>query len=109
LVKDFENENKGSRHKFISENGRYIYHVAIIDYLQAYDLEKKAENFLKIWLYQRDGKLISACHPTVYAGRFHDFMKTHVVINGKNRHVDNGILKAIMNRRFQYKVDPKFE
>lgn len=40
LIKDFDQENKGSRHKFISENGKYIYHVALIDYLQAYNLEK---------------------------------------------------------------------
>jgi len=24
---------KGTRHKYISENGKFIYHVAIIDYL----------------------------------------------------------------------------
>ncbi len=40
MIKDFDQENKGSRHKFISENGKYIYHVALIDYLQAYNLEK---------------------------------------------------------------------
>ena len=50
LIQDFDNENKNSRHKFISENGKYIYHVAIIDYLQAYDFEKKAENFAKVWI-----------------------------------------------------------
>ena len=33
LVEEFRAENKDSRHKFISENGRFIYHVAIIDYL----------------------------------------------------------------------------
>ncbi len=100
LIKDFESENSHARHKFISENGKYIYHVAIIDYLQAYDIEKKAENFLKIWLYQRDGKKISACHPTIYAGRFHDFMQNQVIVNQRNRGVENGILRAVMNRRF---------
>ena len=63
LVLEFKAQNKDSRHKFISENGRFIYHVAIIDYLQAFDLEKKAENFIKIWLYQRDENLISAVGP----------------------------------------------
>lgn len=33
LVEEFKAENKDSRHKFISENGRFIYHIAIIDYL----------------------------------------------------------------------------
>jgi len=40
MIKDFEENNFHARHKFISENGKYIYHVAIIDYLQAYDIEK---------------------------------------------------------------------
>ena len=51
LIADFRAENPESRHKFISDNGRFIYHVAIIDYLQAFDLEKKLENFIKVWLY----------------------------------------------------------
>lgn len=33
LIADFQAANPESRHKFISENGRFIYHVAIIDYL----------------------------------------------------------------------------
>lgn len=41
----------GNRHKYISENGRFIYHIAIIDYLQEYNLEKKAENFIKVHFY----------------------------------------------------------
>lgn len=50
LLSDFREKNPDSRHKFISDNGRFIYHVAIIDYLQAFDTEKKLENFLKVWL-----------------------------------------------------------
>ena len=37
---EFEKLKLGTRHKYISENGKYIYHIAIIDYLQAYNLEK---------------------------------------------------------------------
>ena len=81
LVKEFEDEFGSYRHKCISKNGRYIYHIAMIDYLQAYDIEKQAENFLKIWLYQRDGNLISAAHPNLYAHRFNKFMREQVVIN----------------------------
>jgi len=33
LAEDFENLGLGTRHKYISQNGRYIYHIAIIDYL----------------------------------------------------------------------------
>jgi len=51
--------------------------------LQAFDLEKKAENFIKIWLYQRDENLISAVAPKMYATRFYKFMKEKVLINQK--------------------------
>ena len=37
----------GSRHKFLSTCGRYIYHIGIIDYLQDFNFDKKGENFLK--------------------------------------------------------------
>lgn len=33
LALDFEKLGLGTRHKYIAQNGRYIYHIAIIDYL----------------------------------------------------------------------------
>lgn len=33
LVTEFDASNQGNRHKYMSENGQYIYHIAIIDYL----------------------------------------------------------------------------
>lgn len=81
LAIQFENENKGSRHKFISNNGRYIYHIAIIDYLQGYDLEKKAENFYKVVLKQRKEYKISCVPPQLYKRRFRKFMRENVIIN----------------------------
>jgi hypothetical protein len=39
-----------TRHTFLSSSGRYIYHIAIIDYLQDYNLEKKLENRLKVFI-----------------------------------------------------------
>jgi len=51
LSLEFNNTGQCNRHKYISENGRYIYHVAIIDYLQDYNFEKKGENWIKVWLY----------------------------------------------------------
>ena len=38
---------EGSRHKFLSSCGRYIYHIGIIDYLQDFNVDKKLENLLK--------------------------------------------------------------
>lgn len=39
-----------TRHTYLSQSGRYIYHIAIIDYLQDYNWEKKLENRLKIFI-----------------------------------------------------------
>jgi len=40
-------ETTRTRHTFMSKNGRFIYHLGLIDYLQDYHFEKKVENFLK--------------------------------------------------------------
>ena len=66
-------------------DGRYIYHLAIIDYLQEFDLSKKAENFIKIWLYYREEYKISAVNPVMYMKRFFKFMKENVIINQKEK------------------------
>jgi len=71
---------QGTRHKFLSRCGRYIYHVGIIDYLQDYNFDKKIENFLKYTLL-RHGKGISAVPPPDYADRFLRFMRDHVIID----------------------------
>jgi glycogen debranching enzyme len=81
ILHDFDSKELGNRHKYISVDGRFIYHIAIIDYLQAFDMEKYAENVMKIWLYQRDGQLISAVHPSLYAKRFNAFMREMVIID----------------------------
>lgn len=73
----------GSRHKFLSKNGKFIYHISIIDYLQAYNMEKWMENKAKVYVLGRDGKLISAVHPKLYASRYLKFMKEHVIIDEK--------------------------
>ena len=84
MIRKFEGENKGNQHRYISADGRYIYNLAIIDYLQAFDFEKQGENLIKVWLYMRDGALISACHPNPYARRFLHFMREWVIINQKS-------------------------
>ncbi len=81
LTLEFEAQGLNNRHKYISQNGKYIYHIAIIDYLQAYDLEKKSENFIKVWLYNREEYKISAVNPDMYMRRFFKFMRDQVVIN----------------------------
>ena len=71
--------NKLSRNSFMSENGKYIYHIGIIDYLQSYNWNKKGENFLKTKI--SDGKYISAVEPNWYCERFFEFMRKEVIVN----------------------------
>ena len=49
------------RHCFI--NGRRIYHIAIIDYLQEWNFQKKLERFTKTVLMGKDGPTLSAIEP----------------------------------------------
>lgn len=39
--------NRESRHTFMSDNGKYIYHLGIIDYLQDFNWEKLGEHKFK--------------------------------------------------------------
>lgn len=71
--------NKLSRNSFMSENGKYIYHIGIIDYLQSYNWNKRGENFLKSKY--SDGKYISAVEPVWYCERFFEFMRREVIVN----------------------------
>lgn len=71
--------NKLSRNSFMSEDGKYIYHIGIIDYLQSYNWNKKGENFLKTQI--SDGKYISAVEPIWYCERFFEFMRKEVIVN----------------------------
>ena len=83
IMQKFREKNGFNRHRYLSTCGRYIYNIAIIDYLQAYDFEKRGEHFIKVWFYFRDGDLISATDPNPYARRFLRFMREHVIINQK--------------------------
>lgn len=67
------------RHSYISVDGKYIYHVGVIDYLQDFNFDKKFENKAKSII--SDGKLISAVPPKNYCERFYNFMKDEVIIN----------------------------
>ena len=72
-------EGRQSRHSCMSEDGKYIYHLGIIDYLQDFNMEKKGENWFKSLI--SDGTMISAVPPKHYKERYFNFMQNQVVIN----------------------------
>jgi 1-phosphatidylinositol-4-phosphate 5-kinase len=78
IRRDFE-DNRKNRNCFLSDDGRFIYHVGIIDYLQDFNFDKVIENKYKSYI--SDGQSISAVHPRLYCERFFDFMQSQVIIN----------------------------
>ena len=44
------------RHKYYSQDGRYIYHIAIIDYLTDFNMNKVLENWFKVNILRRDSE-----------------------------------------------------
>ena len=80
-----EEEEKGNevedlmshRHCFIK--GKRVYHIAIIDYLQEWNMQKKLERFTKTVLLGKDGPTLSAIEPEAYATRFRNFVEKHVI------------------------------
>ena len=68
----------------MSKNCKYVYHLEIIDYLQDYHMEKRAENFLKETILGRSSEKegeISAVHTSRYEPRFVRFMASNVIID----------------------------
>lgn len=81
-VKDYlPDKEKEDRFQFMSEDGMFLYHMAIIDYLQDFNLSKYGENKFKS-IY-KDGDLISAVPPDQYSLRFINFMQKWVLTNQK--------------------------
>ena len=72
-----------SRYTFLSKSGRYIYHLSIIDYLQDFNLDKKLENRIKVFI-NKEGAEISAIEPKGYFTRYLKFMKDEVIIDQKD-------------------------
>jgi len=64
-----------------SADGAEIYCVGIIDVLQAYDRNKQAERFAKVYLLHKDGAGLSAMPPRPYAERFYEGMKK--IVDGR--------------------------
>ena len=75
LVQDV-GEMMSRKHCF--RNGKKLYHIAIIDYLQEWNFAKKAERFTKTVLLQKDGPSLSAIEPGEYARRFKHFVEMNV-------------------------------
>lgn len=70
-----------TRHTFISPCGTFIYHLAIIDYLQDYNIDKQMENKFKSILNRETENLISAVKPEPYQKRFIEFMRKEVIVD----------------------------
>ena len=56
-----------------------IYHIAIIDYLQAWNMQKKIERYSKMTFLGKDGSRLSAIEPQAYACRFRNFMEANIL------------------------------
>lgn len=52
-----------SQNQFISSDGKFLYHIGIIDYLQPWTFLKKIEAKYKRYVMKKDAKLISAIEP----------------------------------------------
>jgi len=63
----------------MSDDGMYLYHLGIIDYLQEFNVLKKLENFAKG--YKEDKHKISSVPADEYGERFFSFMKKYVINN----------------------------
>lgn len=62
----------------LSQDGNYIYHVSIIDFLQKYTFKKKMERLLKIAFFSAPPAELSSISVPLYRARFINFMKEKV-------------------------------
>ena len=65
-----------SKHNFQCENR--ILHISIIDYLQAWNCNKKMERTSKTVILGKDAQQLSAIEPNEYARRFRHFLESNV-------------------------------
>lgn len=75
---------ENQRHMFLSSDYKFVYHIAIIDYLQDYNYDKKLENLVKTLLKGQDAE-ISSIPPLKYSTRFMNFMSKEVILTEKKR------------------------
>lgn len=62
--------------QFESKDGKTLYSVGMIDFLQEYNLKKKLERFFKIVLLCKDSEGISVINPRKYQDRFMEKMNS---------------------------------
>ena len=67
-----------TQHQFTK--GERTVHLAIIDYLQEWNLNKKLERLSKTVVLQKDGESLSAIEPNKYAKRFQNFMERNIFV-----------------------------
>ncbi|CDW72257.1 phosphatidylinositol phosphate kinase [Stylonychia lemnae] len=107
----------GNRHKWISKCGKFIYHMAVIDYLQEFNCMKVMESRVKEYILNRDYYEISCVDPLPYQKRqlvlifnyqfrFFKFMSNHVIIdfheNKKDRQQHSFILRRQLSGSVQH-------
>lgn len=74
-----DKEFSENRHQFLSCDGKFIYHIGIIDYLQLFNFVKQVEYYWKdAGSYKH---LVSCVPPPFYAQRYFNFMQSEVIIN----------------------------
>ena len=63
-----------------SKDGKFIFHVSIIDYLQKYDWLKRIERYYKINVNNAKGEELSSMPSEPYRKRFMQFMRDKVFV-----------------------------
>ena len=75
-------QSKGSQIReegpLYSKDGKWVYQISIIDYLQTFDSSKKREVIAKKIFKNADPTELSAVPPDIYGPRFLKFMKEYV-------------------------------
>ena len=77
-LNDSEREQEENRYVVKSADRNYKYHVAVIDYLQEWNCNKKTERFLKTFFVKADPLGLSAMEPAAYQERFYRFIRDEV-------------------------------
>eukprot|EP00347_Sterkiella_histriomuscorum_P009160 403342290 len=95
----------GNRHMQISKCGKFIYHIAIIDYLQEFNFAKICESRFKEYILNRDYQEISCIDPIPYHKRFFKFMSNNVIIDFTEKKEDRQKHSFIVRRQLTFEND----
>ena len=92
------------RNIFISEDGKELYHLGTIDYLQQYDLFKKFEHHYLVWNQKPEKAITYSCQPpSKYALRFVKFMEKNVIQEQEDAQEPNTALFSSFKKKFTQK------